>query len=166
MASGDSIGIFTPDANVPMAAGTLMTFVMRNGHLLLEATAAAQDGCAFASVMPQNYGGATGITADVTWCAKTANAGTGGWDITFERNSGTSGDDITSDHWQTAQTIAAITVPGTAGILTISSVAIAAGAAGTASIVAGDAYRVRVRRLNSDSAVGPLQLLALHLKET
>lgn len=166
MAAGDTLCVFTPESNVPPAAGTLMTFGLRNGHLVLEATAAAQDCAAFAGVIPNNYVGLTGITARLTWATKTAAVGTVGWDVTFERDSGASGDDITADHWQTPQVITAVTVPASSGLLVLGSVACAAGAAGTASVAAGDAFRLRVRRLSTDTAVGSAQLLSVELRET
>lgn len=166
MAAGDTLILFTPESHVPPAAGTLMTFGVRNGHLVLEASAAAADCAVFAGIIPHNYIGTTGITALLTWAAKTAAVGTIGWDVTFERNSGASGDDITADHWQTAQPIPAVTVPAASGLLAQGSVACAAGAAGTASVAAGDAFRVRIRRLNTDTAAGFAQLLAVELRET
>lgn len=166
MASGDTLAVFTPECQVPLITGTLMSFNLRNGHLVLEAAAGAADGATFASVMPYNYTAAVGITARVTWASKTVTTGTMGWDVTFERDSGTSGDDIAADHWATAQAIIAITVPGTSGLMAISSIAITAGATGTASTVAGDAYRVRLRRLSTDTAAGVAQVLSLELRET
>lgn len=162
MASGNTLAIFTPEADQPPSSG-YMSFATRNGHLVLEATAGSTDTAIFSGVMPRNYGGG-GITAYVTWCAKTATTGTIGFDITFERDNDTA--DITADHWATAQTITAATVPGSTGTLKQTNVAITAGAAGTASIAAGDAFRVRVRRLSGDTATGNAQFFALELKET
>lgn len=166
MASGDTLAVFTAESSVPMITGTQMVFNLRNGHLVLEATNAVADGTTFTSVIPRNYTAAVGITAQVTWTSKTVTSGTIGWDVTFERDSGASGDDIVADHWQTAQTIIAVTVPASAGLVAISSIAIAAGTNGTASVVAGDCYRVRLRRLSSDTATGVAQFLSLELKET
>lgn len=165
MAAGDTLATFIPESNVPPAAGTLMVLAVRNGHLVLEATQATQDCAAFAFVMPRNYGGG-GFTVYVTWASKTVTVGTIGFDITFERDSGVSGDDITADHWQTAQPITAVTVPASSGLLAQSSVAIAAGATTTASIAAGDAARMRVRRLSSDTAAGVSQILGIEIRET
>ena len=166
MASGDTLAVFTPSANVAPITGTAMVFNLRNGHLVLEATNGTSDGATFASVMPHNYTAAVGITALVTWISKTVTSGTIGWDITFERNSGVSGDDVAADHWATAQTITAVAVPGSSGLLSSTNVAIAAGATGTANIVAGDAYRLRARRLAGDTAAGVAQILAIELRET
>jgi len=162
-ASGDSLAIWTPEMNEPPSSG-YMTLNVRNGHLVLEATAGSTDTAIFTGVMPQNYGGG-GITAYAHWMAKTATTGTIGWDITFERDNAAN-HDLDSDAWATAQTITAATVDGTSGKVTVTSVAITAGAAGTDSVAAGDAFRVRVRNLAAGTATGGAQLLALHLKET
>ncbi len=164
MASGDTIASFTPQGNQQPASG-YMVFNLKNQHFVLEATAGATDTAVFAAVMPRNYGGG-GITAYVTWASKTSTTGNMGFDVTFERDSGGSGDDIAADHWQTPQVVTAATVPATANLLAISSVAITAGLTGTASIAAGDGYRVRVRRLSTDTAAGVAEFLSLELKET
>lgn len=164
MASGDTLQIFTPHANQPPSSN-YATLNTRNGHLVLEFDTTTQETAIFAGVMPRNYGGG-GITAYVHWMAATATSGTGGWDVTFERDAD-AGDDMDSDSFATAQTVTAATVPGTSGVVKVTNVAITAGAAGTDSIAAGDAFRLRIRRdVSNDTATGDLQLLAIELKET
>lgn len=152
---------FTPGANEPPSSG-YMTLNVRNGHLVLEATAGNTDTAIFSGVIPWTYAGGN-LTVYLEWMAKTATSGTIGWDVTFERNNGAV--DLTADHWATAQAITAATVPGSAGTNKITSVAITAGAAGTASLAAGDPFRLRVRRLSSDSATGNAQLLSVSIQE-
>lgn len=163
MASGDTLYVATPESNEPPASG-YMTLAVRNGHLVLEATAGSTDTAVFTGVMPRNYAGG-GITAIISWLAKTATSGTIGWDVSFERDNANN-HDLNSDAWGTAQVVTAATTNGTSGKVTVTSVAIAAGAAGTDSVAAGDAFRIRIRRLSSDSATGSAQLLAVELKET
>lgn len=164
MASNDTLAVFTPHANQPPS--TLYALLaMRNGHLVLEFDDTTQWVAIFAGKMPRNYAGG-GITAYVSWMAKTAITNTGGWDVTFERDAD-AGDDMDADSFATAQTVTAATVPGTSGVIKVTNVAITAGATGTDSIAAGDDFRLRVRRdVANDTAVGNLQLLSVELKET
>ena len=164
MASGDTLAIFTPHNNEPPASN-YATLNLRNGHLVLEFDTTTQEAAIFAAVMPRHYGGG-GITAYLHWMAATATSGTIGWDATFERNH-SGGDDLDSDSFATAQTVTAGTVPGTSGVVSVTNVAITAGAAGTDSLAAGDAFRLRVRRdVANDTATGDAQLLAVEVKET
>jgi len=164
MSSGDSLALVTPSVNVPPSSN-YATLNLRNGHLVLDFDDTTQESAFFPLIMPRNYGGG-GITAYLHWMAKTAVAGTGGWDVTFERDAD-AGDDMDADSFATAQTVTAATVPGTSGVIKVTNVAITAGAAGTDSIAAGDAFRLRIRRdVANDTAVGDLQLLAVELKET
>lgn len=164
MASGDTLAIFTPLGNQPPSSN-FATFNTRNGHAVLEFDTTTQETAIFAGKMPRHYG-AGGITAYLSWMAATAVTGTIGWGVTFERDAD-GGDDMDADSFATEQIATAATVPGTSGVIKVTSVAIAAGAAGTDSIAAGDDFRVRVRRdVASDSAAGDAQLLSVELKET
>ncbi len=162
-ASGDTLAVFTPAANQPPSSG-YMTFNVRNGHLVLEATAGSTDTAIFCGIMPRNYGGG-GLTVYVSWMAKTATTGTIGWDVTFERDNAAN-HDLDSDAWATAQNITAATVDATSGKVTTTNVAITAGSTGTDSIAAGDPYRMRVRNLAAGTATGGNQILAIEIKET
>ena len=163
MASGDTLAIFTPECNEPPSSG-YMVMNVRNGHLVLEATAASQDAAIFPAIMPRNYGGG-GITAYISWVAKTATTGTIGWDVTFEDDNANN-HDLDADAWATAQTVTAAAVNGTSGKVSTTNVAIAAGATGTDSVAAGDPFRIRVRNLAAGTATGNNQILAIELKET
>lgn len=164
MASGDTLAIFTPQANQPPATN-FAALVVRNGHLLLGFDTTTQQTAIFAGVMPRNYAGG-GLTVYLRWMAASATSGTGGWDVTFERDAD-AGDDMDADSFATAQTVTAATVPATSGVPKVTSVAITAGAAGTDSIAAGDGFRLRVRRdVASDTAAGDLQLMDVEVKET
>lgn len=164
MASGDTLFVGIPESNEPPSSG-YQTIKVLNGHLFLNATDGNTDAAIFKYVMPLNYA-AGGVTAYVEWAAvsDTNTSHTIGWDITFERDNAAV--DLTSDHWATAQTITAAVIPAAAGTSKITNVAITAGATGTASIAAGDPFRVRVRRLSSDTATGGAYFCSLMIKET
>jgi hypothetical protein len=164
MASGDTLAIFTPAANQPPATN-YAALTTRNGHLALAFDTTTQQTAIFAGVLPRNYGGG-GLTVDLDWMAASATSGTGGWDVTFERDAD-AGDDMDADSFATAQTVTAVTVPGTSGVIKRSSVAITAGAAGTDSLALGEGFRLRVRRdVANDTAAGDLHLLAAIIRET
>lgn len=162
--SGDTLGIFTPQANQPPATNYAALFV-RNGHLVLAFDTTTQQTAIFSGVMPRNYAGG-GLTVSARWMAASATSGTIGWDITFERMNAAN-HDLDADAFATAQTITAATVDATSGKVTVTSVAITAGAAGTDSLAAGDDFRVRIRRdVANDTAAGDAHLLAIEIKET
>lgn len=164
MASGDSLAILTPASNQPPATN-YAALTVRNGRLLLAFDATTQQTAIFAGVMPRTYGGG-GITAYVHWAAASAVTGTIGWDVTFEREAD-AGDDLDADNWASPQTVTAATVPGASGVPKYTNAAIAAGAAGTDSVAAGDAFRLRIRRdVAADSAAGDAHLISVELKET
>lgn len=161
MASGNTLAVFKPYMNEPTSTN-YATLATRNLHPVLQFDTTTQETAIFSGKMPQNYAGGNIIAiADST--AASATSGTIGWDITFENMTG---QDIDADGFATAQTITAATVNGTSGILTSSSVTITAGSTGTDSVVAGDNYRVRVRRdVANDTATGDAELISLELRE-
>lgn len=163
MASGDTLAIFTPQSGQPPSSN-YATLNTRNAHLVLEFDTTTQETIIFAGRIPRNYGGGN-LVVSVDWMAATATSGTGGWDVTFERDAD-GGDDMDADSFATAQTITAATVPATSGVIKTTSVTATAGAAGTDSVAAGDSFRLRVRRdVANDTATGDLQLLAVEIKE-
>lgn len=164
MASGDTLAIFTPLHNESPATN-FATLDTRNGHTVLDFDTTTQETAIFKSVMPRHYAGG-GITVYVHAALTSAVTGTLGWDVTFERVSD-SIQNIDADGFATAQTITAVTVPGTSGLVAILNVAITAGATGTDSLAAGDGYRLRIRRdVANDTAAGDAELWAVEVKET
>lgn len=163
-ASGDTLAVFTPQANQPPASN-YAALTTRNGHLALAFDTTTQQGASFSGIMPRNYGGG-GITASVDAMAASATSGTIGWGVTFERMN-PANHDLDADAYATEQLITPGTVDATSGKVQRNSVAITAGAAGTDSIAAGDAFRVRIRRdVANDTAAGDAHLLSVELKET
>jgi hypothetical protein len=160
-ASGDTLAVFGPAANQPPAT-LYANLNTRNGHLVLEFDTTTQWVAIFAGKMPRNYAGGN-IVAYLTWMAASAVTGTIGWDVTFERDVAL---DLDADSWATAQTVTATTVDATSGKATVTSVTITAGATGTASIAAGEDFRLRIRRdVANDTAAGNAQLLSVEVKE-
>ncbi len=163
MASGNTLVSFFPFDNEPPATN-YATLSIRNGHPILQFNDTTQWAAIFTGVLPRNYAGG-GLTVYIHATLASAITGTLGWDVSFERISD-SATDIDADSFATAQTITAATVPGTSGIDLVSNVAVTNGA-NIDGIVAGDLFRLRVRRdVVNDTAVGNAQLLGVEIKET
>lgn len=162
MAAGDTIGSFLPcDSEQP--SSNYATLGLRNAHPILEFDDTTAWAAIFTGIMPQNYTNATGITVIVTAMAVAAS-GTMGWTVEFERMD--AGTDLDADNFAAPQTITAATVPGTPGQPLALSVAIAKGA-NMGSIVAGDMFRIRIKRdVANDNAVGNTQILGVEIRET
>ncbi len=138
------------------------TLDTRNTHPVLDFNTTQQETVYFHGIMPDNYAG-EGITVEIWWTAETATSGTIGWDVSLEDMDGASLD-VDGDSFATAQTVTAATVPGTSGQLTSSSVNIANGTA-MASLVAGDFFRLRVRRdVASDTAANDAELHMIEMR--
>ena len=153
---------FTALANLPPASNPA-TFNTRNATPVLEFDTTTQEIAIFLSVLPNDYA-AGGLTVCAHWATASATTGTGGWDVAIERI-GDSQQDIDSDAFATAQTITAVTVPASTGLVDITCVNIANGA-DMDSLVGGESFRLRVRRdVANDTAAGDAQLLAISLVE-
>jgi len=123
-----------------------------------------QETAFFTGVMPRHYGGG-GLTVYLHWIAATGIVtGTAAFDAAFERMSD-GATDLNSDSFATAKAFTPATVPATSGVMTVSSIAFSN--AEIDGIVAGDSFRLRIRRdVANDSAAGDIQLLVVEIKET
>lgn len=163
MASGNTLVVFTPNG-AEFPASNYATLDTRNNHPCLDYDTTTAETAYWTAVMPQSYSDTTGVTVYVHWAATSATSGTIGWLIAFERNA--DGSSVTSDDFASNQTITAVTVPGTAGLLDVTSVAITKGA-NMDSVVAGDMFRLRViRDVSNDSASGDAEVYAVEIRET
>jgi len=163
MASGDTLLTFGPLDNSPPSSNPA-TFDARNGHQVLDFDDTTAEGAVFKAILPQHYAGG-GITVFVHWSATSATSGTVGWTVEFERI-GDSQQDVDSDGFASAQTVTAVTVPGTSGHVDITSVSISNGA-NMDSIAVGELFRLRIKRdVASDNASGDAELHAIELRET
>ena len=162
MSSGDTLCSFVPYDNEPPASD-YATLGLRNGHPTLQFDDTTAWAAVFTGVMPQNYSDATGITVHLT-AAALATSGTMGWVLEFERMDAAT--DLDADSFAGAQTVTAATVPGTSGQPLALNLAIAKGA-NMDSVVAGDLFRVRIKRdVANDTAAGNTELLGVEIRET
>lgn len=146
---------FFPQDNEPPTSN-YATLDTRNTHPVLDFDDTTAEAAIFTGVLSTTYGGA-GITISVAFSATTATTGTIGWTVEIERI-GDSQLDIDADSFASAQTITAVTVPGTSGFIDVQSVNISNGA-NMDSLAAGEQYRVRIKRdVANDTAAGDAEL--------
>lgn len=163
MATGQTIATFRPFDNEPPATN-FATLDLRNNHPVLDFDDTTQEAAIFSDVLPRAYAGG-GITVYLHYAMTTATSGTCGWDVAIERI-GDQQLDVDSDSFATAQTVTAVTVPATSGLVDIVNVAITDGA-NMDSLAVGEGFRIRIRRdVANDNASGDAELMFVEIKET
>jgi len=164
MASGDTLLIFHPYNNEPTAT-VYATLDTRNQHPCLDFDASTNESAVFSSVMPQHYAGTTGVTVYLHYAMSSAVADTVDWDVAFELI-GDQDLDIDGDSFAAVNSVDDTTVPDTAGLVDIVSVAFTDGA-DMDSVAVGDSFRLKVTRdAVSDDAAGDAELYKVELRET
>lgn len=163
MASANSLAVFGAYDNEPPTSN-YATHDTRNSHPVLDFDDTTAEGAVFSGVMPAHYSDATGITVKVHVMLTSAITGTVGFTVELERVDTSLDQD--ADSFAAAQTITAVTVPGTSGQKLILSVAITKGA-NMDSIVAGDEFRLRLKRdVANDNAAGDAEVSKIEVVET
>jgi hypothetical protein len=158
-ASGGTLSRFKAQNNEAPAT-SYAVLSTRNGHPILLFDDTTAWAAIFSDVVPRAYQ-ATGFKVHIHWAA-VATSGTVGWDVAFERMASTT--DLDVDNWATTQTVTAVTVPATSGQITVSNLTVSNGA-NIANLVAGDAFRIRIRRdVANDNAVGNAHLRAVEIE--
>lgn len=131
--------IFTPQNNEPPASA-FATLDTRNAHVVLDFDGSTDEEAVFRGVMPSNYAGG-GVTVKIHVMFTSATSGTARLQTSFER---VTGQDLDSDGFATANSGGG-SANGTSGIETIISINHANGAE-MDSVVAGDEFRMKIRR--------------------
>lgn len=164
MASGDSLMQFDAAGGEPPATN-FGRFKRRNGHYVIAfKDAATNEDIIFSGVMPQHYGGG-GVTVFLHYTLDTATTGNTDWDVSWERI-GDQQQDIDSDGFASVQSVDNTTVPGTAGLVDIVSIAFTNGSQ-MDGVLVGESFRLKVTRDGaSDTAAGDAQLKHVELQET
>lgn len=160
MATGDTLAAWGPPSAIPPATG-YATLDVRNGHVVLDFDADADEAAIFTGAYPAHYGGGD-LLVELLWAATSATSGNVKWLASIEN---TSGSDIDADAFGSAASATAAT-SGTSGALTNTSLTVVAANAGSPQ--AGDAFRVKVVRDADDAAdtmAGDAELIAVHLYE-
>ena len=164
MATGDTLIVWTALNNEPPASN-YATFDVRNGHAILDFDATTNESAVFSAVMPQHYAGTTGVTVYLHYSMSSAVENTVDWDVAFERI-GDQQLDIDADSFADVNSVDNTTVPDTAGLVDVVSVAFLDGA-DMDSVAKGELFRLKVTRdAVSDDAAGDAELLAVEIRET
>jgi hypothetical protein len=162
MASGDLLEMFYPAGNEPPTTN-YSTLDTRNGHPVLDHDDTTAEASIFTGRLFGYAGG--GITVSVAFSMTSAITNTCGFTVEIERI----GDqvlDIDADSFATAQTITAVTVPGTSGFVDVVSVSISSGA-NMDSLADGEQFRLRLKRdVANDNAAGDAEVHWVAVRET
>jgi len=155
LAVWEAIGSTPPSS----AAATLD---VRNGHVVLDFDADANETIYFTSVLPKHYAGGS-ILCKLHWMATSATSGNVRWRAAFERLED-GGPDLDANDFQTAAE-ATGAASATSGKLTVTSITLSA----IDSAVAGNAFRIAITRVandgTNDTMSGDAELLLVELVE-
>lgn len=153
-----TIATFRATAN-EAPASSYATFDVRNSHPVLDFVAGEK--AVFRTIIPDGADLSNGITFSAYFATTSATTGTVGWTISVERLAD-GGQDTDSDGFGAAQTITAVTVPATSGVIKVASVTVTQ-AQLPASLAAGDMIRICITR-GTDTASGDAELHMLKLE--
>jgi hypothetical protein len=161
MAANETLAIWEAIGGTP-AATSAATFDTRNGHVVLDFDADANETSYFSSVLPKHYAGGN-LACKVHWMATSATSGNVRWSAAFERLEA-NGPDLDANGFQTAVEATAA-ANATSGKLTATTLTLTA----LDGAVAGDAFRIAVTRVASDATndtmTGDAELVEVELVE-
>ena len=165
MATGNTLVTFFAYGSA-QPSSNFATLDIRNGHVVLDFDASTDEESVWQGVMPQNYAGG-GITLKLHFMATSATSGNVVWQAAFER---VAGQDADSDGFASFQASGQVAVNGTSGIESIATITFTNGAQ-MDSVVAGDEFRLKVRRdadstTATDDAAGDAELRSVEMRET
>lgn len=154
---------FFPASNEPPSSNFATLDMRSNGHPVLDFDDTTAEAAIFTGVLMPGYASG-GITVKVAYSTTSAITGTAGWTIEIERI-GDSQLDVDGDSFASAQTITAVTVPGTTGFVDVVSVNISDGA-NMDSVAAGEQFRIRIKRdTATDTAAGDTEFHWMSVEE-
>jgi hypothetical protein len=140
------------------------TFDTRNDHPILDFSDAASDTAIWEGMMPEDWDGAS-FDVLINWTSGTAVTGNFRWESTIERND--TATDIDADSWGTP-VLVTVSAPTTSGFIKQTTFGHGT-AAQRDSVAAGEAFRLRIRRLGSDAldtATGSAQIISIEIRKT
>lgn len=163
MATGDTLCVFFPMQGETLTSSAA-TLYHNNWHPVIAFDGASQESIVFRNIMPRHYEGG-GVTVYLHYHMNTDTSGDIDWDVAFEACKD-AGHDLDSDSFATAKSVDNTTVPTTAGVLDVVSIAFTDGAE-MDSIAAGDMFRMKVTRdAAADTTTGDAYLSMVEIKET
>jgi hypothetical protein len=161
MASGNTLLEWHPYSNEPPSSNGA-TRAERNNRPCLAFDDSTNQYAIFSGVMPQHYDG-NGVEVYLHIALASATSGDMDWDVAFERVAEYL--DLDSDSWRTPNSTDNTTVPATAGLIKIVSVAFTDGL-DMDNVAVGEGFRLRINRdAVSDTANGNAELYWVELRE-
>lgn len=161
MAANETLAIWEAVGGIPPVTSAA-TFDLRNGRIVLDFDANANETSYFSSVLPKHYAGGS-LACRLHWMATSATSGNVRWSVAFERLEA-AGPDLDANDFQTAAE-ANGTANATSGKLTVTTLTLTT----LDGAVAGDAFRIAVSRVandaTNDTMTGDAELLAVELVE-
>ena len=167
MATTDTLLIFAPQGYEPPTSN-FATLDLRQNHPVLDFDATTDEEAVWKGVLPIQYAGG-GLTIKIHASFTSATSGNVVWQAAIERV----GDevlDIDSDSFAAFQTTGAVAAPTTSGLVKEFTVTFTSGSQ-MDSLVAGEAFRLKVRRdaddtSGTDTVTGDAELWAAEVRET
>lgn len=164
MASGNTLYVFTPQANNPPTT-VYATPDVRNALMVLDFDAATAENCIFTGILPRNYAGG-GLTVNIHWMATSATSSNVKWNAYIERHqAGT--DDQDADSFAAAQT-ATGTAVSPSGTEIVTAITFTNGAQ-MDSLAVGERFRLKIERdaaNGGDTMAGDAEITSVEIKET
>ncbi len=161
MAANETLAIWEAVGGIPPASAAA-TLDVRNGHVVLDFDADANETAHFCSVLPKHYAGGN-LALRLHWMATAATSGNVRWRAAFERLEA-AGPDLDSDGFQTAVE-ASGAANAASGKVTVTTLTLTA----LGGAVGGNAFRIALTRVATDGAndtmTGDAELLAVELVE-
>lgn len=134
------------------------TLDLRNNRPILEFDSQVSESAFWTSRLPSEYLG-DGLVVEVFFSATSVTAGTVIWEVTFERLN-TLGIDLDSDGFATPVSLGPVNVPSTSGQIAKASVSLNNDTQ-LGGLIAGELFRLRLRRDISDNAPGDAEVIAV-----
>lgn len=172
MASGDTLAIFGPLHSEPVStAADVATLDTRFQRPCLDFDADADQEVVFSGIMPQNFAATTGVTVHL-WMGSSTDQTSGivAWELLFERVIEDS-TDLDADDFEASVAGNRFTQTAPAGVSQIAHDTKAIVNADMDAIVAGDHFRLKLRRdangtSQTDSMTGDAEVFAIEIRET
>lgn len=149
--------IFTPMTSQPPTSN-FATLDTRNSIAVLDFDDTTAEGVFWVGIIPEGASLGSGLIIRIHFMATTATTGGVTWECSIERMN----TDEDSDSFDTVQT-GSSTTNSTSGVITVTSITITT----IDSVSAGDAFRLKIRRLpsdGSDTMVGDAELVAVEVR--
>ena len=171
MASGDALLVWTalnneaPDADFATLDTILTASADEPDDIIpvLDFDPGSTDEYAvFSAVMPEHYGGATGVTVTIRWSSD-ATTGTCIWDVAFKSFTDDA-DDMDSKAYAAVNSVTATTA-NVAGEIDYASITFTDGA-DMDSVVKNEYFRLTINRNEGTMSSNDAELIAVYLTET